>query len=92
MADLGGRSMIEVADSRVETSNTAESRRRGNLIHRQMSLIDELLGKMKASRLSYRERIRSQVSEEQPAEMPRPYSQSFCETFNSSVPKPAFTD
>src|SRR4029077_8327906 len=64
MPDLSGRSMIEVADSRVETANTAESRRQGNLIHRQTSLINELLGKMKASGLSYRERSRSQMSQE----------------------------
>ena len=92
MADLRGRSMIEVADGGVKTANAAEARGEGNLTHRQASFINEFLGEVEPAGLGDGERGGSQMSQEQSAKMSRPNSYSFCEAFNPLIPEAALTD
>ena len=90
--DLGRSSMVELADVSVEAANATKPGGQTNLIHWQAGLIDQFLGKMQSASLGYRHGSRSQMTQEQAAKMPRPYSQSLRQDFNSTISQPTLAD
>ena len=91
-SNLGGRSMIDLADARVEPSNTTESRGQRNLTHWQIRFVDQFLCEMQAARLSHRNRSSAQMFQKQAPQVPRPNSQSLRQNLYSSVFESALAD
>jgi hypothetical protein len=67
--NLSRGSMIDVTDAGIESSHTSETGSEGNLTHRQAGFVDEFFRKVKTASLSHCNRRRSQMSQEQAAEM-----------------------
>ena len=92
MPDLGRSSMIDLADTGVESPHATEAGSNCDLAHGQPGFVDELFCKVQPPRLGHRHRSRSQMSQKQAAKMPRPNSQAVGQNFYTTVLKTAFTD
>jgi hypothetical protein len=92
MPDLRRSSMIDLADTGVESPHATEAGSNRDLVHRQPGFVDELFCKVQPPRLGYRHRSRSQMSQKQAAQMPRPYSQAFRKNFHATVFQSTLTD
>ena len=77
--------MIGFGDGGIEAANAAEARGNRDLTHRQTGVVNQLLGKMQTTRLRYRAGRRSQMLQEQAAQMARPNSQSLGQRFHSPI-------
>ena len=85
-------SMINLANTGVESPNAAESRGQCDLIHLQIRFIDQLLREVQTASLSHRYRSRAKMFQKQAPQVPRSDSQTFRENFYSSVLKPTLSD
>jgi hypothetical protein len=90
--DLSRSSMIDVVYASVEASYTTEAGREGDLIHGQAGLVNELLRKVQAARVGYRNWRCPQVSQKQAAKMPRANPQAFRKNLHSAVLEATLTD
>ena len=62
MPDLGRSSMIDLADTGVESPHATEAGSNCDLAHGQPGFVDELFCKVQTPRLSYRNWSRTEVS------------------------------
>ena len=62
MSDLRRSSMIDLADTGVESPHATEAGSNCDLVHGQPGFIDELFREVQTPRLSYRNGSRTQVS------------------------------
>ena len=91
-SNLGGRSLVNLANRSVETAGASEARSEGDLAHRQLRLIDKLFREVQTARLGYGTGRRSQMLDEQAAEMAGAHSQAFCKAFQAAVLQATFGD
>jgi hypothetical protein len=83
--------MIDLSDTGVEPSNTAEAGGQRNITHSQVCLVTQLLRKVHLARLGHSAWGRAQVLKKQAAEVSRADSEAFREGFDSTVFQAAFT-
>jgi hypothetical protein len=69
-AQGGGRSVVELLEGLVEAPHAAEAGGQGHLAHRQVGLVDQLLGQQHPPRLGHPDRCRAQMLQEQPPQLP----------------------
>jgi len=90
--DLRRRSVVRLADDRVEPAHASETWCECNVSHWQPGFVDQFLGEVQTTSLRYRAWRRTQVPDKQPSKMTRPYSQSLREAFHSALFQGAFPD
>ena len=90
--NLSWRSMIGLADARVESPYAAESGSKGNLDHRQTGFIDQFLREVQTVGVRYGAGCRAQMFEKQPAKVARSDSKAFRQAFDSAVLQTALSD
>src|SRR5580704_8310210 len=90
--NLSRSSMVDLADSGVESSNAAKTGSEGNLTHGQIRLVEKLLCEVHLARPCHRTRRSSQVLEKQAAKMTRANSKAFRERFYSAIVQATLTN
>src|SRR5215469_6770081 len=78
-ANLRGRAVVHLKNSGVESTHAAKARRDCDLVHRQLRLVDQLLGKVQAACLCYRNWRGAEMPHEQPPQVTRADAESLRE-------------
>src|SRR3974390_2054001 len=91
-ADVRRRAVIDGKNAGVEASHRSESSGLRNLVHRQSRFVDQFFGKMQAPRLGHCDGRRPEMTDEEPAKMARPYSETLGQIFNPAILEAAFAD
>ena len=90
--NLGRCSMIDFANTGVESPDAAEARGQRDLIHWQFRFIDQFFREVQTASLSHRDWSRAKMFQKQAPQVPRSNPQMFRENFYSSVLKATLAD